>query len=780
MRQISVASMLIALLAGIYAPGVVRAEGEGQAELDQAIELKLTSESIQDLGKVISLCEKALEAGLDEENTKFANDLYTGTLLQRAEIFGQAIFNPKGPDARWPQLRKHALADLEKVVEKNPMATQAHILIARLHSLPEGDRKRAIEALDKAVELTNDEPLDQAKALLYRATLHEDMEKRLADYNRAAELNPTSAEIIRTRGLFQLLRGKLDEALADLNKAAEMEPDHAPTHEARGSVLTIQKKYDEALEAFDKAIELAPESPLPYMQRARIHALRGEGADALGDLEQARKVAPENVSVLLLRASVHQQTGDFEAAMKDIEEALEQQPDYPEALGMRAVILAASGKVDEAVTDMEKLHKLLPKNPRLLLQLATLYTAQQKPRKAVEAYTKAIELDKDSWMALRGRADAYLSFGKQAEAIADYEKALEMQPEDSGILNNLAWVLATSPDDKLRDGKRAIELATKATEVTEQKEAHILSTLAAAYAETGDFEQAQHWSRRAVEVGGADGNINEQLKAELKSYEERKPWRELQTINDDSAGDEEESKSAETEKPEDLEPPAKAQSAETEEKPQSKQDKQSSDGLEPPTSSTSLTKEDVIAAESSQPLLLAQNDQPAERGKQAPKSYSRPPEMKIDPEKKYIATMETSRGKIVLELFAKDAPKTVNNFVFLSREGFYDGLKFHRVIPDFMIQGGDPKGNGTGGPGYKFEDEVGPQKIPRRHRRGSLSMANAGPDTNGSQFFITHVPTPHLDGKHTVFGQVLEGQDVVDAVKQGDTIKSIKIEEKDE
>ena len=778
MSRLSVALTFTVLLAGLYSPTVVRAEGKGQAELDQAIELKLTSESIQDLGKVISLCEKALEAGLDAENTEFANNLYTGTLLQRAEIFGQAIFNPKGPSPGWPQLRKLALDDLEKVIEKNATATQAHILIARLHSLPQGDRKRAIEALDKAVELTKDEPLDQAKALLYRATLQEDEEKRLADYNRAAELNPSSAEIVRTRGLFQLLRGKLDEALADLNKAAEMEPDHAPTHEARGSVLTIQKKYDEALEAFNKAIEIAPESPLPYMQRARIHALRGEGADALGDLEQARKVAPENVSVLLLRASVHQQTGDLEAAMKDIEEALKQQPDYPEALGMRAIILAASGKVDEAVTDMEKLHKLLPKNSRLLLQLATLYTAQQKPRKAVEAYTKALELDKESWMALRGRADAYLSFGKQAEAVADYEKALEMQPEDSGILNNLAWVLATSPDDKLRDGKRAIELATKATEVTQQKEAHILSTLAAAYAETGDFEKAQHWSRLAVETGGGDGNIDEQLKAELKSYEERKPWRELQTIKDDSAGDEAGAKSAEETESENLEAPAKAQAAETEEKPEAQQDEQSSDDLEPPTSSTRFAEEDVIAAEDSQPLLLAQNDQPAERTKGA-KKYSKPPEMKIDPDKKYVATVETSRGKIVLELFAKDAPKTVNNFVFLSNEGFYDGLKFHRVIPDFMIQGGDPSGNGTGGPGYKFEDEVSPQKIPRRHRKGSLSMANAGPDTNGSQFFITHVATPHLDGKHTVFGQVIEGQDVVDAIKQGDTIKSIEIEEKD-
>jgi peptidyl-prolyl cis-trans isomerase B (cyclophilin B) len=157
------------------------------------------------------------------------------------------------------------------------------------------------------------------------------------------------------------------------------------------------------------------------------------------------------------------------------------------------------------------------------------------------------------------------------------------------------------------------------------------------------------------------------------------------------------------------------------------------------------------------------------------KQYSTPPAMAIDANKKYTATFNTSRGEIVCELFTKDAPKTVNNFVFLARENFYDGTVFHRVIADFMIQGGDPTGTGRGGPGYKFEDET--HGNPNKHKVGTLSMANAGPNTNGSQFFITHVATPHLDGKHTVFGKVTKGQDVVDAVKQGDTLKSVTISE---
>ena len=137
------------------------------------------------------------------------------------------------------------------------------------------------------------------------------------------------------------------------------------------------------------------------------------------------------------------------------------------------------------------------------------------------------------------------------------------------------------------------------------------------------------------------------------------------------------------------------------------------------------------------------------------------------------ATLHTNHGAIEVEFFDDDAPKTVENFRKLAGDGFYDGLIFHRVISDFMIQGGCPEGSGRGGPGYKFEDEAGNGL---GHDRGVLSMANAGPNTNGSQFFITHVATPWLDGKHTVFGKVVEGLDVVDSIRQGDKIKSLKIE----
>ena len=165
--------------------------------------------------------------------------------------------------------------------------------------------------------------------------------------------------------------------------------------------------------------------------------------------------------------------------------------------------------------------------------------------------------------------------------------------------------------------------------------------------------------------------------------------------------------------------------------------------------------------------------------------YDAPPPMTINPDNAYRATFKTAKGDIVIELHAKEAPRTVNNFIFLAREGFYDGTTFHRVLPGFMAQGGDPTGTGTGGPGYRFEDEFNPAL--RHDGPGVLSMANSGPNTNGSQFFITLVATPHLDDRHAVFGHVVEGMDIVlgitprdpsqGAAQPGEALVAVEIQE---
>jgi len=155
--------------------------------------------------------------------------------------------------------------------------------------------------------------------------------------------------------------------------------------------------------------------------------------------------------------------------------------------------------------------------------------------------------------------------------------------------------------------------------------------------------------------------------------------------------------------------------------------------------------------------------------------WDTPPAMQIDTDKNYAVEIITNKGNMKLELYADVAPKTVNNFTFLAREGFYDGVKFHRVIPNFVIQGGDPTGTGMGGPGYRFEDEFAGN--PHRHIDNVISMANAGPGTNGSQFFITHSSQPHLDGRHTVFGKLTEGVDVLNSIQQGDVMEKVVVTE---
>ena len=290
-------------------------------------------------------------------------------------------------------------------------------------------------------------------------------------------------------------------------------------------VLARMKKFDEALKAVEKARKLAPKSASPLLQRARIYALRSNYKAALDDVAEVMTMEPDNPMALLLRATIYEDMDEVEKALDDVDRLLELRPGVPVVMRLRAVLLAGLGRFGDAVSQLEELAKKTPDDVETQMQLAVLYGADRKPQKAIESYGAILAKRPGHWQALRGRGDTLLTTGKHAEAIADYEKALKLRPKDSGILNNLAWVLATSPNDKVRSGKRAIELATLACELTQYKEAHILSTLGAAYAETGDFKTAIKWSEKAVQTGKDDQK--EALAKELASYRAGKPWREL-------------------------------------------------------------------------------------------------------------------------------------------------------------------------------------------------------------------------------------------------------------
>jgi tetratricopeptide (TPR) repeat protein len=553
------------LLASLLAAPAAAAE-DGQELLNDAINAKLEIDEIDDFAKVLDLCKKAIEQGLDEGSKKFADDLYTGTLIDRAAMLSAAVVDADQPDANWRRIRAFAMRDLNEVVARDPGFGTVHLMIARLEALPGGNRERAKAAATKAMELLgDDDQLPRAQANLVLAALDDDPETQLRFYDAAVELAPRNADVRRARGLHLLMQDEYERAREDLEAAIAEEPDDASLQEALGMACMMSDQLDDACRAFDKAIELDPEAAGPLLQRARVFALRGDRERALADIDRAVDLAPRDQSARLLRARILQQGGESDRALADVESVLEQDPEMPAALELKGLIAAEREDYPEAIRAFRRLAAKNPDDPVVLSQLGMLYLAAKQPREAIRRFTKALEADAEAFAALRGRSDAEISIGDHLAAITDLEKAHELKPNDTGILNNLAWLLATSPNDSIRDAERAIRLAEKACEVTEWKEAHIISTLAAGHAEKGDFEMAQKYSRQAVETDAAAGGaVEEQLKNELTNYEAGKPWRERQEVPEGGEVPREMPKTAEARKPEREKP---AETAARDQKP---------------------------------------------------------------------------------------------------------------------------------------------------------------------------------------------------------------------
>lgn len=514
-----------ALLAAVaLRAGPALAENEGLDDLNKAMERKLVAEKLGDLGEVIRLAENALKQGLDRENTTFAENLLASALYERGAAVADMIFDASPPNSRWPQFRHIALKDLERANELQPGQIDVLKLIAKLNLLPDGDTQRAAKALEQALEAAT-EGKQRAEILVLRASLYEDPAKKLASLKEAIEADPDNPAPHRGRAAALAMEEKFDEAIEAFDAALRLDPTHVATYEAKALVLTRAKRFDEAIAALDRALELEPENLELRIQKARVYVEKEDRDAALATLDRMLEDVPDNVTLLLLRASLHDEAGNAEKALADVDRALELEPDRIAAVRLRAMLLAGADRFDEAIAAMETLRGDAGNDMLVQLQLAMLYTAADKYDQALKTFNAVLAEDPDNTLALHGRADVLLNVGRQAEAIADYEKCIKLDVADSAVLNNLAWVLATSPNDQLRDGKRAIELAAKAAELTEFKKPHILSTLAAAYAETGDFAKARQWSEKALEIAGDDDR--EPLAKELESYRAGKPWREL-------------------------------------------------------------------------------------------------------------------------------------------------------------------------------------------------------------------------------------------------------------
>ncbi len=536
-------SLLMLLACG--ASAVVAEENKGLDDLDKATDLQLRVQNLQDIDQVVSLCESALEKGLDKDNTEFAKQLIVSSLWQHASQLSAQIFDQPRPHPQWANIRELVTKDLNKLLKYDESFAEAHVLHAKLQALPGGDRGNAVKSMDRAIEVyekKKDQP-ELAKAYLLRAQLRENKDERMADIEAAIKADPASVEALQLRAAVHIEQGEVDKAIADFEELLKKNPENVAVAQALATTYASTKNYDKALEHLSKAIELAPENALNYAMRAEVYELQEKYDEALADLTQSLKLQPNNAGALLARARLHYFQEHLDEARADIDRLLQERPGLSQGVLLRSMIEAAGGDYQKAIADLQNILRADPSNVGLQRQLAAMYVADERPRKAIQVLSGILAADESNWEALRARGDALLSVGKHAEAIEDYDQALKIQselPDDErirdtwvNILNNLAWVLSTSPKDEVRNGKRAIELATKACEVTSFETPHILSTLAAAYAETGDFENAIKWSKKCVEIGVEKlPEQIDQLRDELKHYEEGKPFRELQEVEE--------------------------------------------------------------------------------------------------------------------------------------------------------------------------------------------------------------------------------------------------------
>ena len=520
-KRILLASLIASLGFTLLITNAIAAEGD--ALVDEATDLKIEAKTFDDLEKVAKLCEEALKKGVSEDNKDFTIQLLAGALLERSNQMAQAILGER-PDNRWPSIRKLIMEDMGRILKHDAKHVDALLLQARLQLLPGGQAQLALDSVDTVIGVLEDDDPRLADAFVVQASLQKEPEQRLESLNKALKANPEHSDARQQRAFINLGLKNYEDAIKDLQSILEIDGENMTVAVALAEALVQSDKFDDAIAVVDGIIEKRPMNSAGYELKAELYLTAEKFAEAIEQLNKAIEINPKSISGLLTRARLFIIEGETESAKKDITRVQQLQPNSPQAILLLSAVYEQEEKYGDAARLLEQLLEFNPANTQLRMQLAMNYSMGDFHDAAIEEFGKVIRQEPKNWLAKYSRADTFLNVGKHKEAVADYEAALEINQEYDNLLNNLAWVLSTSPVDDVRDGKRAVELALKACEVSNYEKPHILSTLAAAYAESGDFKNAVKWANKAVEIGRDD--IQEQLEDELKSYSKKKPWRE--------------------------------------------------------------------------------------------------------------------------------------------------------------------------------------------------------------------------------------------------------------
>jgi tetratricopeptide (TPR) repeat protein len=515
-------------------------DNPGMPLLDQAIEEKLKAANEQDLNNVIALAQRAKKEGLQDANLKFCNEFIASVQIQRGILLSSRIVSKpinNLPDS-WTVIRTRALNDLEagvKIVNTQP---EVFIRIAQLQLMPGGDKEKAKKALDEAENISKNQPDLFAQVIVIKTMLENDpvkREKLLNDANK--EIDDQRLIFFHAMSLIDLK--KFNESIELLKKVLAKDPDNPQALQLALEVHRNLKQFKESLEILDKLENILSLDAVALM-RAKIFIDMNKKDDAMKILDKLHEKLPDDIGVLLQRASLSNEMKQFDKALKDIDTAInlvgenENQIQIQPLKILRIQVLISAEKFDEATKILDELEKNATDDLSLkILRLDVLHN-QKKYDEALEIVESLMKQNPQNLPIMRLKGNILLSMRKHSDAVKIFEEIIKIDPTDKTTLNNLSWILSTSPIDMVRNGKRALELAEKACQLTDYKAAYILSTLAAAYAENGDFKKAVEYSQKSIELSADDQNVNERvddLKEELETYKKNMPYRELPKDN---------------------------------------------------------------------------------------------------------------------------------------------------------------------------------------------------------------------------------------------------------